>query len=230
MVCMCGRFTLTHSMEELAEEFELPGHVVKSEITPRYNIAPTQTISAILMDVDSTIRTLQRFRWGLVPAWAKDPSIGSRMINARAETLAEKPSFRSAFRARRCLIPADGFYEWKKTNRKKQPYYIQMDDKSLFAFAGLWEHWENADGSVIDSCTIITTGPNALMADLHNRMPVIVARAHYARWLDPATRNPTELQPILQPYPAEKMTAYPVSTFVNHVMNNEATCIERIHP
>lgn len=222
---MCGRFTLTRSIEELVEEFDLPADVLTSEITPRYNIAPTQSIHAIVAEQGGG-RGLRKLHWGLVPSWAKDPSIGAKMINARAETLAEKPSFKTAFRTRRCLIPVDGFYEWKKINKAKQPYYIRMMDESVFAFAGLYEHWQGSDSNVIDSCTIITTEPNALMADLHHRMPVIISRDDYALWLDPSVQQPTELQTLLQLCQSEKMTAYPVSTLVNRATNETDACIE----
>lgn len=224
---MCGRFTLTQSIEELVEEFELPDHILE-ELKPRYNIAPTQTILAIRVDTENQQRKMHPLHWGLVPSWAKDPSIGSRMINARAETLAEKPSFRSAYRSRRCLIPTDGFYEWKKTGSKKQPYYIRMKDESVFAFAGLWENWNGPDETVIDSCTIITTEPNALMADMHHRMPVILSRDQYDHWLNPDNCKPAELQPLLQPCAAEKMKAHPVSTYVNRATNDDSQCVKQL--
>lgn len=224
---MCGRFTLTLSIDELIEEFELPDHITE-ERNPRYNIAPTQSILAIRVDAENQQRNMHPLHWGLIPSWSKDPSIGSRMINARAETLSEKPSFRSAFRSRRCLIPTDGFYEWKKTGSKKQPFYIRMKDESVFAFAGLWEHFNGPDGTIIDSCTIITTEPNALMADLHHRMPVILSRDQYDDWLNPANNNTTELQPLLQSYVAEKMQAYPVSPWVNRATNDDIQCVKQL--
>ncbi|HEX9029364.1 MAG TPA: SOS response-associated peptidase, partial [Anaerolineales bacterium] len=160
---------------------------------------------------------LDYFVWGLIPSWAKDPSIGSRLINARADTLAEKPSFRSAYRRRRCLIPATGFYEWKANpgSKTKTPMYITLASGKPFAFAGLWENWHSPDGSQVLSCTIITTEPNELMAGIHNRMPVILPEEAYAVWLDANDRGPDELNPLLKPFPAEQMAAYPVSRQVN---------------
>ena len=166
-------------------------------------------------------------RWGLVPSWAKDPSIGSRMINARGETVANKPSFRGPFRSRRCLIPADGFYEWAKgEGGTKQPYYVTLREKRPLAFAGLWEHWEDPDGAAIESCTIITTQANEVLADIHERMPVILHRADYDRWLDLGFQDTSKLQQLLAPYPAHQMARHAVSTFVNSPRNESAACIE----
>ena len=168
--------------------------------------------------------------WGLIPSWAKDPSIGARLINARAETAHEKPSFRAAFRRRRCLIPSDGFYEWQRTASGKQPYYIIMQDGGPFAFAGLWEQWEGADGSVVESCTILTTVPNEVVEPLHNRMPVIVAPEDYDEWLgtgrDATIREQSALRHLLKPYEAEAMRAYAVSTYVSSPFNEGAGCME----
>ena len=168
--------------------------------------------------------------WGLIPSWAKDPTIGNRMINARSETAATKPSFRSAVKYRRCLLPTDGFYEWKAIagQKRKQPYYIRMADDRPFAFAGLWEHWEGLDGAAIDSCTILTTEPNEMMADIHNRMPVILDPKDFAQWLDPEVKTADVLHPPLRSYPAGGMTAYPVSTMVNRPSNDSAGCIARL--
>lgn len=219
---MCGRFTLSSSPEAVAELFELAEAV---SLPPRYNIAPTQTVPAIVQSAAQPERRLQMLRWGLIPPWANDATIGSRMINARAETVASKPSFRSAFRRRRCLIVADGFYEWQKVQRGKQPFHIRMCDKSPFAFAGLWEHWENAEGDSIDSCTIITIEPNDLLAPLHDRMPVILPPCDYAAWLDPNAHETEVLLRMLSPFPASEMTAYPVSTRVNSPVNDSSECI-----
>ncbi|MEO1389867.1 MAG: SOS response-associated peptidase [Cyanobacteria bacterium J06634_6] len=241
---MCGRYTQTQSGEAIAAAFHL-AHT--PDPTPRYNIAPTQPVSAIAQP--GTERQYRIFQWGLIPSWAKDPAIGNRMINARAETAAEKPSFRTAFKRRRCLIVADGFYEWKKVapsatgnitetqgseetsakgkaKAKKQPYYIQMNDPSLFAMAGLWESWESGDGSYIESCTILTTEPNGLMQSIHNRMPVILHPADYDLWLDPKEQSRERLQPLLRPYEDDAMQAYPVSTAVNNPRNETAACVE----
>ena len=164
-------------------------------------------------------------RWGLIPSWAKDPGIGMKLINARAETLDEKPSFRKSFRQRRCLVLADGFYEWRKEKRAKQPYYIQMKDKRPFAFAGLWEYWINSDGGVVESCALITTEPNELMAPIHNRMPAIVDPDRYGEWLDPR-QQVAKLNALLGPYPAKQMIAYPVDQLVNNAWVDDLRCVE----
>lgn len=220
---MCGRFTLTVDGEQLAEQLDLPA---VPEIAPRYNIAPTQPVAAVRASMAAGRRELTYFHWGLIPSWAKDLKIGARMINARAETAAEKPAFRAALKYRRCLVPADGFYEWQKTNGKKQPIYIKMADGRPFAFAGLWEHWQGADGSEIESCTLLTTTPNDLVRPIHDRMPVILHPEDYDLWLDPKMQTAGPLQPLLQPYPAEEMTLYPVSTLVNTPQIDDPRCIE----
>jgi putative SOS response-associated peptidase YedK len=216
---MCGRFTLTIDPATLQETFG--DYTFPSTFAPRYNIAPTQPILAIPNDGASKA---DFFVWGLIPSWAKDPAIGNRMINARAETLAEKPAFRGGFKYKRCLIVADGFYEWRAPEsggkKTKVPYYIQMKDQRPFAFAGLWDNWNSPDGSAVRSCTIITTEPNELMATLHNRMPVILKPADFDRWLDPAPQAPDTLMPLLQPYAAAEMSAHPVSTMVNSPAND----------
>jgi len=163
-------------------------------------------------------------RWGLIPSWETDPAIGNRLANARSESVLEKPAFRAAMRRRRCLIPADGFYEWKKNGRNKQPYLIGLRDGRLFAFAGLWEAWEGADHSYVESCTILTTTPNELMAPIHDRMPVILPAEAYGPWLDPAV-PPAEVLAWLRPLPADQMTAYPVSTLVNNPRNDRPECV-----
>lgn len=222
---MCGRFTQTKNGEVVAKAFGLN---ITPDPQPRYNIAPTQPVSAIAQP--KTEREYRIFQWGLVPSWAKDPSIGSRMINARSETVAEKPSFRASFKRRRCLILADGFYEWQrsgqKKTQKKQPFYIQLNDQSLFGFAGLWEIWEGGDGSYLETCTILTTEPNEQMQVIHNRMPVIVHPEDYDLWLDPELQNGRHLQHLLRPYESEAMQMYPVSTRVNSPQNEAPDCIE----
>jgi putative SOS response-associated peptidase YedK len=217
---MCGRYTLTTPVERLAQEFGFDASSV--ELPPNYNVAPTQQVAAVLEEGGE--RHLELLRWGLIPSWADDPSIGSRMINARSETAPEKPSFRRAFRERRCLFPADGFYEWWRTNGAKQPYYIRMKEGRPFAFAGLWESWKD-DGPEIRSCTILTTGPNDLLAEIHDRMPVILPAGSYDAWLDPEAGR-DELYGLLAPYPEDEMEAYPVSRFVNSPQNNDPRCIE----
>ena len=214
---MCGRFTLTVDPAELKDaftEFNFP-----SQFAPRFNIAPTQPILAIPNDAKNRA---DFFVWGLIPSWAKDPTIGQRLINARAETLGEKPSFRGGFKYKRCLILADGFYEWQSQPgvKTKVPHFIFLNDRRPFAFAGLWDEWHSPDGGSLRSATIITTEPNELMSGLHNRMPVILDPADYAEWLDPAPRTPESLQPLLRPFPADKMSAHPVSTLVNAPAND----------
>jgi putative SOS response-associated peptidase YedK len=220
---MCGRFTLSIDPGELQDMF--PGFVNQSTFTPRYNIAPTQPVAVI---TNSTVPQLEYYLWGLIPSWAKDPEIGSRLINARSETLAEKPSFRSAFRRRRCLIPANGFFEWKAVpgEKSKTPMFIHLKTRKCFAFAGLWEIWSSPDGSEIRSCTIITTQPNELMQSIHSRMPVIIPSAAYRDWLDPEERAPESLIKWLTPYAADEMEAYPVSRLVNSPQNDVPECIQ----
>jgi putative SOS response-associated peptidase YedK len=219
---MCGRFTLAISPDQLREAF--PWLEAAEAPPPRFNIAPSQPVAVIPNEGE---RRLDYFVWGLVPSWAKDPKIGSRMINARAETVAEKPSFRAAFRRRRCLIPASGFYEWKAEpgSKRKTPHYIQLKSGQPFAFAGLWENWFSPDGSQLLSTAIITTRPNDLVVDIHNRMPVILPAAAYDAWLAPGEADPGELMPLLAPYPANEMQAYPVSTLVNNPANDSPECV-----
>ncbi len=210
---MCGRFTLTADPADLKEVFDWVTFPDQS-FAPRYNIAPTQPIAVVTNSGDNK---LDFFTWGLVPFWAKDPSIGSRMINARSETLAEKPSFKSAFKRRRCLILADGFYEWQNLpgEKSKVPMFIHMKDSKPFAFAGLWEDWHSPDGSQILSATIITTNPNELIAPIHNRMPAILPENAYREWLAPGEGDPQNLGLLLKPFDAQKMETYPVSRMVN---------------
>ncbi len=221
---MCGRYTLATPVETLAEEFDITGPL--PEVWPSYNVAPTQQVAVVL--AGDGMRRLEMLRWGLIPPWADDPEIGSRMINARSETVAEKPSFRRAFKERRCLIPADGFYEWQRTDSGKQPYYVRKKDGRPFAFAGLWESWKNPEDSEIRSCTILTTDANELVGGIHHRMPVILPPENYEVWLDPFFREADALLPLLEPYPSGDMEAYPVSRFVNKPSNDEARCIEPV--
>ncbi len=220
---MCGRFSLGADAATLASQFNLFEALAW---TPRYNIAPTQEVLVVVQDPTTASRQARQHRWGLIPSWAKDLAIGNQLINAQAEMAATKPAFRVAFKKRRCLILADGFYEWKKEGRHKQPYYIRLDDGRPFAFAGLWEHWEGPEGKAIDSCTILTTAPNDLLRPLHHRMAVILAPRDYDLWLDPAIEEVEPLQPLLRPYPAEAMTAYPVSTRVNNPAYDSPSCAE----
>ncbi len=220
---MCGRYTLTTPVETLAEEFDVAGPL--PGVPPSYNVAPTQEVAVVL--VEGGKRQLEMLRWGLIPSWADDPQIGSRMINARSETVSEKPSFRGAFRKRRCLIPADGFYEWQRTDSGKQPYHFRTKNGSPFAFAGLWESW-SGDWEEIRSCTILTAEANEVVGEVHHRMPVIVAPENYEVWLDPDVREADWLTPLLTPYPAEALEAYPVSRFVNSPSNDDERCVESV--
>lgn len=218
---MCGRFTLRTPARDVARAFGLD---LLDDWPPRYNVAPTQSVAAVRQPAGEQ-RQLVFLHWGLVPSWADDPTIGNRMINARAETLATKPAFRKAFRQRRCLIPSDGFYEWQQQGRQKQPYYFTLADGGLFALAGLWERWEK-NALVIESCTIITTAANSLVAPLHDRMPVILPPDDYELWLDANVEDVERLQPLLRPLPPEAMRARPVSTLVNSPRNDSPACLE----
>lgn len=223
---MCGRFALIASTAALVEQFDLSPTALPEPLPlfPRYNIAPTQPVAAVRLALGTEERELTFFRWGLIPSWSKESNIGSRLINARSETVTEKASFRAAFKRRRCLIPASGFYEWQRLGSKKQPVYIRSSEDAPLALAGLWETWHAADGSVIDSCTILTTEPNELMQPIHNRMPVIIDRPDYDLWLQPEP-NPEAGLHLLRPYPASKLVAYPVSTAVNNPRNDDPHCI-----
>jgi len=217
---MCGRFTLRTSPAVLAEIFEV---LRMPDFEPRYNIAPTQQVVAVRQNPALKHREAALLRWGLVPSWADDPSIGNRLINARADTVATKPSFRSAFKSRRCLVLADGFYEWQKIGSRKQPYLITLRNGAPFAFAGLWESWKKAEPP-LESCTLITTDANAVLEPIHDRMPVILPEEHYDAWLNPATPA-AELQELLKPYPASEMQSQPVSTLVNNPRNDSPECV-----
>ncbi len=222
---MCGRYTLRGSRIGLTKL--LPFVEFDEKLPPRYNIAPTQDVPVVPNDGKNRMRL---FKWGLIPFFAKDPSIGNRLINARSETLAEKPSFGMAYRCRRCLILADGFYEWPKNpkGRTKTPVYVFLKSGEPFAFAGLWDEWRPgpADGPPVYSCTIITTDPNPLIERFHNRMPVILKPDALQAWIDPAEKEAAELSRLLVPYPATEMTAHPVSRLVNNPKNDVARCIE----
>ncbi len=222
---MCGRFTLTIDPYHLQQAF--PWAIIPDELTSRYNIAPSQLVAVIPNTGDYA---LAMYKWGLIPSWSKDPSIGERMINARAESLGEKPSFRNAFRRRRCLILADGFYEWTldPAMKSKQPMYIRLKNAHPFAFAGLWEIWKASDGSELRSCTIITTSPNSLLEPIHNRMPVILPTDVYDRWLAPEDRQPEQLNDLLIPYSAAEMVAFPVSRLVNSPQYDSAELIQPV--
>ena len=223
---MCGRFTLRTPMNRLVERFLF--ELQDAPLPPRFNIAPSQPLAALRTLTPAGGRQLGMLRWGLVPSWAKDASIGYKLINARSETLTQKPSFREAFKCRRCLILTDGYYEWKKigTTTKKQPYYIRMQDEQPFAFAGLWESWQTDDGSALETCTIITTDANDLTKPIHARMPVILDPKDYEPWLTSGEDATANLQLCLKPYPSDPMVLFPVSTLVNSPKNESPACIE----
>lgn len=218
---MCGRFTLRVFPEQIAELFSLEQ---MPPLNPRYNIAPTQSVLAIRDSYAGNGREATFLNWGLIPSWANDPSIGSRMINARSETAAQKPSFRAAFKYRRCIIPADGFYEWQKVAGGKQPQLIGLKGGGLFGFAGLWECWER-EGSAIESCAILTTEPNELLAPIHNRMPVILHPEDYDEWLSRDIQKADPLLHLMRSFPAELMAYRPVSTHVNNPRNEDPACV-----
>jgi putative SOS response-associated peptidase YedK len=221
---MCGRFALIVDASVLADVFDVdPPH----DFEPRFNIAPTQNIPIVRTGKEQT-RECEMVRWGLIPPWAKDMTIGAKMINARAETVAEKPSFRAAVKRRRCLVPANGFYEWVTTKNGKRPYFIHFEDGRTFAFAGLWERWTARGGASLESCTIITTTANELISDLHHRMPVILPPEHHGEWLQPESLTTGRLNELLVPHPAGEMAAYQVSTHVNRPANDDAECIARV--
>ena len=220
---MCGRFTLSASPTSLTDTF--PGFELPDQLTPRYNITPTQNVAVV---ANNNPGKIDLFRWGLIPSWAKDPTIGNRMINARSETLSQKPSFRTAYRRWRCLILADGYYEWRKEpdGGAKTPFYIRMASEKPFAFAGLWEQWQlAADAVAVLSCTIITGPANEMLEQIHHRMPVILDYDAYDLWLEPNNQPPAEMNHLLKPYPADAMTAYAVSRLVNQPRNDRAECI-----
>ena len=227
---MCGRYTLSVRHEVLAEKFGVSGPL--PELSPSYNVAPGREVPAVVGEADGDggnyRRRMEMLRWGLIPPWADDPAIGYRMINARAETAPSKPSFRRAFRKRRCLIPADGFYEWKKENGGKQPYHFRLKDGESFAFAGIWESWTDPDGGTVRSCAILTTEANEVVGEVHARMPVILPPEDHYIWLDPDFEETEPLAALLVPYPPEALEAYPVSRFVNRPGNDDERCVERV--
>lgn len=217
---MCGRFTLTHKHRDVAERFDAAPSL---DFGPRYNIAPSQEVVAVLPDRGG--RRLDLLTWGLVPHWTRDLASAGRPINARAETVAEKPSFRDALRRGRCLIPASGFYEWRRQGRTKQPYYVRRRDGGLFAFAGLFDEWRSGEGDVLRSACIVTTTPNDLMAPIHDRMPAILAPADEAAWLDVRGLRGPDALALLRPHPDEELEAVPISTRVNSPLNDDADCL-----
>jgi putative SOS response-associated peptidase YedK len=223
---MCGRYRLSRRKEFLAEHFDVEPD---EDWEPRYNIAPSQSVPVIRQHPEESKRLGSSMRWGLIPFWAKDPSIGSKMINARAETVATKPAFRDALKKRRCLIPADGFYEWKKNGPKaKTPFCFTMADHNIFALAGIWNCWKNPDGQMVATCSIITTTPNTLLADVHDRMPVILPNDFYDLWLDPGFQKTDGICELLRPFDPALMRRYEVSRRVNLVKNDDPACAEPV--
>lgn len=222
---MCGRFTLI-ALADLSHYF--PWINPPEAGMPRYNIAPSQPVLAGVAKKDRF--EFDWLLWGLVPPWAKDPAVGSRMINARAETLTQRPAYRNAFKRRRCLIPADGFYEWKKAGAARIPHYFRMRDRSVFAFAGLYEHWADDQGNELSTCTLITTSPNELVRPIHDRMPAILAPADHRRWLTAPPEVVEELQAMLRPYPAGQMTVHAVGRDVGNPRNDSPRCVEPVEP
>jgi len=218
---VCGRFSLGGTVR-VGQLFDLPNW---PETPPRYNIAPGQDVPAVFRNRETAARESRTFRWGLVPFWAKDPTIGNRLINARAETVAAKPAFRRPLRERRCLILADGFYEWEQRGRRKQPWYIRMRDSRPFAFAGLWDRWQPASDEPIETCAIVTTEPNEVIGRVHNRMPAILSPEAYGLWLDPTFQDVEGVQAVLRPFPAEEMVAFPVGTQVNSPVHDSPDLI-----
>lgn len=218
---MCGRFTLRTPMQILVRQFRLD---VATPVRPRYNIAPTQDV-AVVRETETGQRKLVMMRWGLVPSWADDLAIGNRMINARGETVAEKPSFRAAFKKRRCIVLADGYYEWKQGAKPKQPYLFHFEDDRPFALAGLWERWSKGE-SPVETCTIITTTPSPLSAAIHDRMPAILDDAAIDAWLNPQTTDATEITQLIRPFEDPAFVIDPVSTLVNSPTHEDPRCVE----
>jgi putative SOS response-associated peptidase YedK len=223
---MCGRYRLSRRKQIVEEYFDCAPDEL--DWLPRYNIAPTQPVPVIRQHPKKPIRDLSLMKWGLVPSWAKNPSGTASMINARSETAHQKPAFRDALKSRRCLIPADGFYEWLRTPKAKQPYCFEVNGGELFAFAGLWDGWKDPNGNWIRTCSILTTTPNAVTSAVHDRMPVILNPDNYDLWLDPGMQNVAAVSELLKPFDARLMRCYPVSTRINHVANDDEECARPI--
>jgi putative SOS response-associated peptidase YedK len=222
---MCGRYRLSKRKQLIEEYFETANEV---DWEPRYNIAPSQNVGIIRQDPSRPRREFSKVRWGLIPCWAKEPSIGHQMINARSETVADKPAFREAFKNRRCLVPADGFYEWARNGKAKQPFHFGMQTGSLFAFAGIWDQWRDTSGNLVETCSILTTTPNSLLAAVHDRMPVILETENYELWLDPGFKYLDALSEMLVPFNPNLMKGYPVSIRVNAPKNDDPECAAEI--
>ena len=224
---MCGRFTLTATFEEIIDRFDIQSFLEEELYSPSYNIAPSQSVLAVIND--GRVNRMGFLKWGLVPPWAKDLSIGNKMINARAETISEKPSFRNAFKKKRCIVIADSFYEWKRHEDKtKTPMRIKLKSNEMYAMAGIWEGWKSPDGKTLYTCSVITTVPNDLMKDIHDRMPVILKREDEKIWLDPEISDTTRLKPLLVPFDENEMETYEVSSLVNSPKNNSIELIQKI--
>jgi putative SOS response-associated peptidase YedK len=222
---MCGRYRLSRRKQIIEEHFDAVSG--EEDWVPRYNIAPTQPIPIIRQHAKEPRRELSLVRWGLIPWWAKDTSAAARMINARSETAATQPAFCDALRTRRCLVPADGFYEWQKTGKVRQPYCFEVKGGRLFAFAGLWDRWKDAEGKTVESCSILTTTANAVTSAVHDRMPVILDDDNFDLWLDPGMKDVATASDLLKPYDAQHMRSYAVSTRLNQVQNDDAECAAR---
>jgi putative SOS response-associated peptidase YedK len=223
---MCGRYRLSRRKQIVADYFyALPDG--DDEWEPRYNIAPSQPVPVVRVDPKKKTRSLSLLRWGLIPSWATDPNVGFKSINARAETVTTTASFRDPLRAQRCLIPADGFYEWKRSAKSKQPYCFEIEKGALFAFAGLWDRWADVDGKVLETCTILTTSANSNISGIHDRMPIIIPPEEYERWLATPPAQARSVLNLLAPY-AGYMRHYPVSERVNQVLNDDVQCSEPI--
>jgi putative SOS response-associated peptidase YedK len=219
---MCGRYRLSRRKQIIEDYFDTASG--EEDWSPRYNIAPTQPVPVVRQKPKEPIRELSLMRWGLIPPWAKDSSVAAKMINARSETASTKPAFRDALRFRRCLIPADGFYEWSRTGKARQPYCFEVNDGELFAFAGLWDGWKDPSGQWVKTCLILTTAANAVASTIHDRMPVILDPDGYDLWLDPGMSDVGAASDLLKPYDARLMRCYPVSTRINHVTNDDEEC------
>jgi len=225
---MCGRYRLSRRKQIIEEYFDAADW--QDDWNPRYNIAPTQPVPVIRQHPKEPIRQISPMKWGLVPHWAKDASGAASTINARSETAATKPAFRDPLKFRRCLIPADGFYEWLRTGAAKQPYCFEVNAGELFAFAGLWDGWKDQSGGWIKTCAILTTTPNTVTSAIHDRMPVIVHPDSYDLWLDPGMTNVQMISELLKPYDAQSMRCFPVSTRINHVVNDDEECSRPVEP
>jgi putative SOS response-associated peptidase YedK len=219
---MCGRYRLSRRKQIIEKHFDSVSG--DEDWTPRYNIAPTQPVPIVRQHPREPRRESSLVRWGLIPWWAKDSSGAARMINARSETAATLPAFRDAMKSRRCIVPADGFYEWQRSGKAKQPYCFEVNEGELFAFAGLWERWRDSAGTMVETCSILTTTPNAVTSATHDRMPVILDPAHYDLWLDPGMTDTATVAELLRPFVARLMRCYPVGNRVNHVQNDDAEC------